>query len=120
MNRVLVGAWRKVVECKCGHAAEIFFTLPDYGDAPVLYQCSKSGDFIAVSPDAEDYVGPRWDVRRQTEHCPTCGELLALAPRYPDTFRCPECGTVNQIVLKVDRYPDDDERSQIDCWDPYR
>jgi ribosomal protein S27AE len=120
VKRVLVGGWRKAVGCSRGHTVEIFFTLPDYGDASALYQCLKSGDLVAVSPDAEQYIGPVWDIRRSNESCPTCGDTLALAPRYPETFRCPICGTVNKIELDIDRYPDEEDRSQTECWDPYR
>jgi len=120
VQRTRVGGWGKKVQCQRGHSVEVFYTLPDYGDAPVLYQCLVSGDLIAVSPDAEQYIGPPWDVKRKDESCPTCAEPLAFAPRYPETFRCPICGALNHLELTVKKYPADEERTEFSAWDPYR
>jgi hypothetical protein len=120
MKRVTVGGWEETVQCKEGHSVAVFYVLPDYGDAPALYQCAVSGDLFAVSRDAEQYIGPSWDVRRETEVCPTCSTPLALAQEYPQTFRCPVDGLESHFELRADRYPPNEERAEIDCWDPYR
>lgn len=120
MKHVTVGGWGRKVHCRIGHVVEIFYTLPDYGDAPALYQCGVSGDLFAVSPDAEHYVGPAWDELRQRITCPTCGESLTFVREYPHTFRCAICGLENHIELQIDRYPPDEERATIRCWDPYQ
>jgi hypothetical protein len=119
VKRVTIGGWGKTVRCGEGHSVELFFTLPDYGDAPVLYQCPVSGDVFAVSRDAEQYVGPSWDALRETGACPECDTPLALAWAYPRTFRCPVDGLENHVELQIDRYPPDEERRHLDCWDPY-
>jgi hypothetical protein len=119
MKRIKIGGWGKEVECLRGHISEVFYTLPDYGDAPILYQCPVSGDLIAVSPDAEQYIGPSWDMKRKIEACPSCGEPLKFAPMYPESFRCPTCGIENHLVLPFTRYPLEDEKREIECWDPY-
>ena len=114
-----MGGWSTEATCREGHTVEVFYTLPDYGDAPALYQCQTSGDVFAVSPDAEQYIGPVWDERRISETCPTCAEGLQYAPGYPDTFRCPVCGAPGHLALQVERYPTDAARSSFECWDPY-
>lgn len=119
MRRSQVRAWRDEAHCPNGHTVEIFFTLPDYGDAPDLYQCRTSGDLFCVSPGAEEYVGPAWDQRRKSEYCPTCNESLEFASSYPDTFRCPVCGASGRYETDTNAYPDDDRSVVTPCWDPY-
>jgi predicted RNA-binding Zn-ribbon protein involved in translation (DUF1610 family) len=95
------------------------FTLPDYGDATALYQCHNCGDIIAVSPDAEHYLGPPWDTRRSNDTCPACNQNLEAALAYPDHFRCPECGEIGQFADIPTRYPPDEESVLIHAWNPY-
>jgi hypothetical protein len=119
MRRILVGGWSTNARCRNGHVVDIYYTLPDYGDAAALYQCPTSGDLFAVSPDAEHYIGPAWEERRALESCPSCGKELQDAPRYPETFHCPVCGIQSHFALHIIKYPSDAERQNFECWDPY-
>ena len=98
---------------------EVVYTLPDYGDAPELYQCSVSGDLFRIAPEAEEYIGPAWDQRRKTEHCPTCSESLEFACSYPDNFCCPECRAIGRYEPDTTTYPDENRSVMVGCWDPY-
>jgi hypothetical protein len=114
-----VRSWTDEAQCPNGHAVDVVFTLPDYGDAPALYQCRTSGDLFCVSLDAEHYIGPPWDTRRRSEECPTCRESLEYAISYPDNFRCPVCGELGRYEVDITRYPDESRSTVSNCWDPY-
>ena len=114
-----VHAWRDEATCPEGHRVEVFYTLPDFGDAPHLYQCPQSGDLFSVSPDAEEYVGPQWDLKRQTAACPTCAASLEYAHAFPDAFRCPECGALGRYEIQGYAYPEESRSVTEECWDPY-
>ena len=118
MRQGAVRGWRGVGTCPRGHRVGVQFTLPDYGDAPALYQCAKCATILIVRPDAEAYVGPPWDEKRQHAACPSCSELLEDAWLYPDHFRCQECGERGSFVAP-DRYPPDEESDVIGGWDAY-
>jgi hypothetical protein len=116
---VRVEAWGYDARCVLGHDVEIYYTLPDYGDAPALYQCPVSGDLFAVSPDAEQYIGPAWSEKRNEGACPTCREPVANAHAYPSIYRCTACGTLNHSVPPAVSYPPEKDRRELNCWDPY-
>jgi DNA-directed RNA polymerase subunit RPC12/RpoP len=96
----------------------VTFTLPDYGDAAALYQCSKCGDLLAIDPEAEHYIGPGWDELRARTDCPRCAAPLDEARLYPDHFRCPTCSAVGTFTLPAE-YPDESRRVALSCWSPY-
>lgn len=117
--KTTVRAWLGEARCPNGHHSEVAYTLPDFGDAPALYQCPASGDLFAISPDAEHYIGPPWDTLRSNTQCPTCGISLETAPYYPDAYRCPICGESSHYVVDLRRYPDESLTTEVACWNPY-
>ena len=112
--------WSLMTTCEGGHPAVVRFTLPDYGDADELFQCRPCGELVIVNPDAEYYVGPRWDDLRSTVSCPTCNESLEYALAYPSNFRCGQCGRINLLRDPIPTaYPPDSESEILEGWDPY-
>jgi hypothetical protein len=120
MRRSEVGGYRLTGTCPVGHLGDLVVTLPDYGDAPDLYQCAGCGQLIGVSRDAQSYVGPAWDQKRISESCPNCETSLADAWLYPDHFRCSICAEIGTQLMRPATYPPDDQRVTIEVWDPYQ
>ena len=118
MEQRQIRAWRGEALCPADHRVPVTFTLPDYGDAPGLFQCPECSDLVAVDPQAEHYVGPPWDQMRDGLACPSCGDSLGHAWLYPDHFRCPECSQVGTFELP-ETYPADESSTIVTCWDPY-
>jgi len=113
-----IGGWRGEATCPEDHRVPVTFTLPDYGDAPSLFQCPECSELVSVDPSAEQYIGPAWDQMRDGSSCPGCGDALGHARLYPDHFRCPECGSVGTFEPPA-TYSPDEMRTLIAAWDPY-
>jgi rubredoxin len=111
-----VGVWHGAGVSPSGHQVKVSFTLPDYGDAPTLYQCAHCADLVVIDPDVEHYIGPAWDSLREEALCPSCSKALADCWLYPDHFRCPLCGAVSTFELP-DSCPPDSERAVQKAWD---
>jgi hypothetical protein len=118
MKQRQVGVWQGAGVCPSGHQVEVSFTLPDYGDAPSLYQCPHCSGLVVIDPDAELYVGPAWDCLRAEALCPSCSKALRECWLYPDHFRCPQCGSLGTFDVP-ESYPPESERSVLTAWDPY-
>jgi hypothetical protein len=120
VRKTQVGGWRWTGSCPNGHRQQLFITLPDFGDAPSLFQCVGCSDLFSIDRDAEIYIGPIWDDFRSNVACPSCGESLVNSWLYPDHFRCLECNAIGLEADRPEKYPPESDRVIIECWDPYR
>jgi DNA-directed RNA polymerase subunit RPC12/RpoP len=118
VERRTIAGWKGEALCPDEHEVSVIYTLPDYGDGSSLYQCAQCGDLVVIDPNAERYVGPDWDQKREVTTCPSCGEKLGHAWLYPDHFRCPECGSIGSFEPPP-FHPSDEQRTSISAWDPY-
>jgi hypothetical protein len=89
VKRRQVGVWQAVAVCPSGHHVEISCTLPHYGDAPALYQCSHCADLVVIDPDAVYYVGPAWDSLHADATCQRARMHSLTAGGTPITSAAP-------------------------------
>ena len=118
MNKITVRCWNLIEECGGGERVEIYFTIPDFGDAHRLFTCLTCGAIFAVDPDREYYSGISFDDLRATLVCPVCETTLKIAVPYPETFSCPQTREVGHHVVDTKIPPDEDSVTR-DFWDPY-
>lgn len=116
MKKWRIRVWYRDVPCN-GADTRVYFVLPDTFFNVTLFQCAACSAIIGVDRDGEGYSGKKFENLRGSLECPNCGESLANAYEYPQTFRCAD-GSEGHFELPRE-YPPDSELVELEVWDPY-
>ncbi len=92
MKRVIRYAYEYNINCiECGKKLTIFYTVPDYGEAPVIMKCKNCGEFYWYTKDDEFYINPL-EKQLLSMRCEKCNlELIdTLVPTHNSIYCCGE------------------------------
>ena len=117
MKRKKVRCWEADVRCPEGEVQVVWFTVPDFGDAPRLYTCHNCGAIFAVDADEEFYKKRNFEQEKTSILCPECNETLASALPYPQNFRCQKTGQFRSYVVPKE-IPHDYDAYVREFWNP--
>lgn len=75
----------------CNNNKKVYYTVADFGDAPIIKKCAQCGELYWYTPDDEAYIQPI-DKQLSGKKCEKCKtELInALVPTHKN-IQC--CGT---------------------------
>lgn len=104
----------KCVDCNTNR--KVYYTVADFGDAPIIKKCAQCGELYWYTPDDEAYIQPI-DKQLSGKECVKCkAELInALVPTHKN-IKC--CGTEFSLDDNFTDYniPPVTEMEQVDVY----
>ena len=116
MKKIKVRCWKDIAGCAGEPQQPVYFTVPDFGDAPRLYVCQKCGALFAVDPKNEHYSRRNFDVEKSGITCPECQNSLADALPYPENYRSEVTGEIEHYTRTSRVIPPDDQSFILEFW----
>ncbi|MDD4095887.1 MAG: hypothetical protein PHP22_06570 [Oscillospiraceae bacterium] len=111
MKKQVVNAYCFEVECpECNGKKKIYYTLPDFGDPPIILKCRECGELYWYTPEDDAYIRPIHD-QLAGKKCVSCGAVLqeSLCPTHKNIKCC------SQVVsLDDDFYLSDPQKSMME------
>ncbi len=110
MKKQVVYAYCFEVNCsECNRKKKIYYTLPDFGDPPIILKCKECGELYWYTPEDDAYIRP---IRDQLigKKCVLCGSFLleSLCPTHKYIDCCNQ-----EISLDDDFYRSNPHKESI-------
>lgn len=118
MKKINVRCWKEIAGCVGEHQQPVYFTVPDFGDAPRLYVCPKCGALFAIDPETEHYSKRDFEKERKNMKCPECQNGLGDLLPYPENYRNEITGEIEHFERASRIIPPDDQSIILELWNP--
>lgn len=117
MKKERVKAYRYITKClECNKEVIVYYTLSDFGDAPIILHCTNCGEYYWYTKDDEYYNKPlKEQLNRQK--CEKCGVDLSnsLVPAHKDIRCCDYVFSLDEDFA-TNINPLDDEMVFLDVY----
>jgi hypothetical protein len=118
MKKIKVRCWKDVAGCIGENQQTVFFTVPDFGDAPRLFVCSKCGALFAIDPNEKHFSKQDFQQLKNGLKCPECQNGLNDLLPYPENYRNGLTGEIEHFERTARTIPPDDQSIILELWNP--
>ena len=111
MKKQVVNAYCFEVKCpECKRTKKIYYTLPDFGDPPIILKCRECGELYWYTPEDDAYIRPIHD-QLAGKNCVSCRAVLqeSLCPTHKNIKCCSQA-----VSLDDDFYLSDPQKSVME------
>lgn len=84
MQKTTVMVYCYKIKCEsCNQDINVYYTVPDFGDSPVIRKCKHCGQFYWYTAEDECYIKPLAE-QMDNDKCEVCGAILknSLIPTH--------------------------------------
>jgi len=75
MKKAIRRAYKFSAKCPCGKSVDIYITIPDFGDPPIVNKCNICDVLYWYTPDDDYYIKPL-DEQVGDKNCIKCNAKL--------------------------------------------